>query len=65
MTDIDIDRYEHLGTKNKKTAHRHGLWHRTFSALAINPSRRRVVLQIRRTNRPHIRHLNRGGCADT
>lgn len=47
MTDIDIftDRYEHLGTENKKEAHRQGLWHRTFSALAINPSSRRVFLQ--------------------
>ncbi|MGJ7906794.1 NUDIX hydrolase [Actinopolyspora sp. H202] len=47
MTDIDIftDRYEHVGIENKKQAHRQGLWHRTFSALAINPSRRRVFLQ--------------------
>ncbi|CAM3129802.1 NUDIX domain-containing protein [Saccharomonospora xinjiangensis] len=47
MTEIDIftDRYEHLGTEDKKEAHRLGLWHRTFSALAVNPSRRRVLLQ--------------------
>lgn len=47
MTLIDIfnDRYEHLGTEDKKEAHRHGAWHRTFSALAFNPSNRRVVLQ--------------------
>ncbi|WP_007025536.1 NUDIX hydrolase [Saccharomonospora iraqiensis] len=47
MTEIDIfnDRYEHVGTDTKKQAHHHGLWHRTFSALALNPSRRRVMLQ--------------------
>lgn len=47
MTDIDIysDRYEHLGTEDKEEAHRQGLWHRTFSALTINQSRRSVVLQ--------------------
>ncbi len=47
MTLIDIfnDRYEHLGTEDKKTAHAQGLWHRTFSALAINPTTRHVILQ--------------------
>ncbi|MGP4018802.1 NUDIX hydrolase [Saccharopolyspora sp. 5N708] len=47
MTLIDIfnDRYEHVGTENKKEAHRQGLWHRTFSALALNPTTRRVPLQ--------------------
>lgn len=32
-------------TEDKKTAHAKGLWHRTFSALAINPTVKRVVLQ--------------------
>lgn len=47
MTLIDIfnDRYEHIGTADKKEAHRQGLWHRTFSALALNPTTRRVLLQ--------------------
>ena len=47
MTLIDIfnDRYEHLRTEDKKQAHRQGLWHRTFSALALNPSQRRILLQ--------------------
>ncbi|MPZ00447.1 MAG: NUDIX domain-containing protein [Actinophytocola sp.] len=47
MTLIDIfnDRYEHIGTEDKKQAHRQGMWHRTFSALAINPTTRGVVLQ--------------------
>jgi hypothetical protein len=26
-------------------AHAKGLWHRTFSALAVNPTSRRVILQ--------------------
>lgn len=47
MKQIDIfnDRYEFLGTEDKKTAHTKGLWHRTFSALAINPATRRAILQ--------------------
>lgn len=47
MTLIDIftDRYEHLGTEDKTQAHRNGSWHRTFSALALNPRTRRVLLQ--------------------
>ncbi|GAA5105269.1 NUDIX hydrolase [Haloechinothrix salitolerans] len=47
MKPIDIfnDRYEHLGTEDKKEAHRQGLWHRTFSALALNPITRRIMLQ--------------------
>lgn len=45
LIDIFNDRYEHIGTEDKKEAHRQGLWHRTFSALAVNPSTRRVVLQ--------------------
>lgn len=47
MTLIDIfdDRYQHVGTEDKKEAHRQGLWHRTFSALVINPGRHRVLLQ--------------------
>ncbi|MEV0702675.1 NUDIX domain-containing protein [Saccharopolyspora sp. NPDC050389] len=45
LIDIFDDRYEHVGTEDKKEAHRQGLWHRTFSALALNPTNRRVLLQ--------------------
>ncbi|MGH3620442.1 MAG: NUDIX hydrolase, partial [Sciscionella sp.] len=45
LIDIFNDRYEPVGTEDKKTAHAKGLWHRTFSALAINPPSRRVILQ--------------------
>ncbi|GGJ05717.1 hypothetical protein GCM10011581_48470 [Saccharopolyspora subtropica] len=47
MTLIDIfnDRYEHIGTEDKKEAHRRGSWHRTFSALAVHPRNRLVFLQ--------------------
>jgi isopentenyldiphosphate isomerase len=45
LIDIYNDRYEPVGTEDKKTAHAKGLWHRTFSALAINPTTRRVILQ--------------------
>lgn len=45
LIDIFNDRYEHIGTEDKKTAHAKGLWHRTFSALAINPTTQRIVLQ--------------------
>jgi 8-oxo-dGTP pyrophosphatase MutT (NUDIX family) len=47
MTMIDVfnDRYELTGTEDKKVAHARGLWHRTFSALAINPKTGTVLLQ--------------------
>jgi 8-oxo-dGTP pyrophosphatase MutT (NUDIX family) len=45
LVDIFNDRYELVGTEDKKTAHASGLWHRTFSALAVNPATRRVILQ--------------------
>jgi 8-oxo-dGTP pyrophosphatase MutT (NUDIX family) len=45
LIDVFNDRYEPVGTEDKKTAHAKGLWHRTFSALAINPTTRRVILQ--------------------
>ncbi len=45
LIDIFNDRYEHIGTEDKKTAHTRGLWHRTFSCLAVNPRTRRVILQ--------------------
>jgi len=45
LIDIFNDRYEPVGTEDKKTAHAKGLWHRTFSALAINPTTQRVFLQ--------------------
>lgn len=34
-----------LTTEDTMTAHAKGLWHRTFSALAINPTTQLVVLQ--------------------
>jgi 8-oxo-dGTP pyrophosphatase MutT (NUDIX family) len=47
MPAIDVfnDRYELIGTEDKKIAHARGLWHRTFSALAIRPAARQVLLQ--------------------
>jgi 8-oxo-dGTP pyrophosphatase MutT (NUDIX family) len=45
LIDIFNDRYEHAGTEDKKAAHVKGLWHRTFSALAVIPATRRVILQ--------------------
>jgi 8-oxo-dGTP pyrophosphatase MutT (NUDIX family) len=45
LIDIFNDRYELVGTEEKKSAHAKGLWHRTFSALVINPTSRRVILQ--------------------
>lgn len=38
LIDLFDDRYEHIGTEDKEEAHRRGLWHRTFSALALNPT---------------------------
>ncbi|MGH3835296.1 MAG: NUDIX hydrolase [Pseudonocardiaceae bacterium] len=53
MTLIDIfdDRYQHIGTREKTTAHREALWHRTFSCLAINPTHRTVLLQKKSPDR--------------
>lgn len=53
MAEIDIfnDRYEHTGTMDKKAAHAEGQWHRTFSALAVNPTTRRVTLQKKTPDR--------------
>lgn len=45
LIDIFSDRYEHAGTAEKKDAHARGLWHRTFSALLVNPAARTVTLQ--------------------
>ena len=45
LIDIFSDRYEHTGTAEKKDAHAQGLWHRTFSALLVNPAVRTVTLQ--------------------
>jgi 8-oxo-dGTP pyrophosphatase MutT (NUDIX family) len=45
LIDVFTDRYEPAGTADKKDAHARGLWHRTFSALVINPSARTVTLQ--------------------
>lgn len=43
--DIFNDRYEHAGTADKRDAHTRGLWHRTFTALVIDPGRQTVLLQ--------------------
>ncbi|SEB47244.1 NUDIX domain-containing protein [Amycolatopsis tolypomycina] len=68
MTLIDIfnDRYEPIGTEDKKTAHAKGLWHRTFSALAVNPTTQRVLLQKKAPgrysfNRPDYADITVGG----
>jgi isopentenyldiphosphate isomerase len=45
LIDTFSDRYEHTGTAEKKDAHAQGLWHRTFSALLVNPAARTVTLQ--------------------
>lgn len=45
LIDIFDDRYQPIGTAEKKIAHRDGLWHRTFSCLVINPAERTVLLQ--------------------
>lgn len=45
LIDIFDDRYQHIGTQDKKDAHQQASWHRTFSALGVNPGRRRVLLQ--------------------
>ncbi|WP_197671751.1 NUDIX hydrolase [Devriesea agamarum] len=45
LIEIFNDRYEPIGTEDKHTAHVKGLWHRTFSALAITPSTRCLLLQ--------------------
>lgn len=53
MTLIDIfdDRYQHIGVRDKTTAHREALWHRTFSCLAINPIHGTVLLQKKSPDR--------------
>lgn len=45
LIDIYNDRNEPIGTEDKKVAHETGLWHRTFSCLALNPEARTVLLQ--------------------
>ncbi|MEU4675134.1 NUDIX domain-containing protein [Amycolatopsis sp. NPDC023774] len=45
LIDVFNDRYEPVGTEDKAAAHAKGLWHRTFSALAVNPATQRVILQ--------------------
>jgi isopentenyldiphosphate isomerase len=44
LIDVFNDRYEPVGTEDKKAVHAKGLWHRTFSALAVNPATQRVIL---------------------
>ncbi|MFF4777600.1 NUDIX domain-containing protein [Microtetraspora fusca] len=45
IIDIYDDRNQHIGTEDKKVAHQRGLWHRTFSCLAVDPRTRTVLLQ--------------------
>lgn len=45
LIDIYTDSNEHLGTEDKRVAHQNGLWHRTFSCLALNPATATVLLQ--------------------
>lgn len=66
LVDIFNDRYDHIGTEDKRQAHRQGLWHRTFSALALHPTRRRVLLQRKTPSRysfgrPDYADINVGG----
>jgi 8-oxo-dGTP pyrophosphatase MutT (NUDIX family) len=66
LIDIFSDRYEHAGTAEKKEAHAQGLWHRTFSALLINPAARTVTLQKKAPgragfDRPHYADFTVGG----
>lgn len=68
MTLIDIfnDRYEYLGVEDKKVAHAEGLWHRTFSCLAVSPTRRTVLLQKKapgryQFDRPDYADISVGG----
>ncbi|MQA87706.1 MAG: NUDIX domain-containing protein [Streptosporangiales bacterium] len=66
LIDIFTDRYDHIGTDDKKTAHTRGLWHRTFSCLAINPTTRTVLLQKKTPgrysfDRPDYADLTVGG----
>ncbi|MCR6488350.1 NUDIX domain-containing protein [Amycolatopsis sp. OK19-0408] len=50
--DIVTDLNQPTGTTaDKREAHRQGLWHRTFSALALALPRRSVLLQIKSPNR--------------
>lgn len=44
--DIFNDRYEPIGTENKKEAHQQtGQWHRSFICLLVNPEKKTVLLQ--------------------
>lgn len=72
MTAIDVfnDRYELVGTEDKKAAHVRGLWHRTFSALAISPAAGRVLLQKKAPgrysfDRPDYADITVGGHYET
>ncbi|MBH1939214.1 NUDIX domain-containing protein [Streptomyces sp. AV19] len=49
--DIYDDRYRPIGVEEKEVVHRNGLWHRTFSALAVDPARRVVWLQKKSAGR--------------
>lgn len=68
MTKIDVftDNYELIGTEEKEVAHARGLWHRTFSALAVNPETERILLQKKapgryRFSRPDYADFSVGG----
>lgn len=51
LIDIYNDRNQHIGQLDKKTAHRDGRWHRTFSCLAVNPAAETVLLQKKQPGR--------------
>lgn len=49
--DIFNDRYEPVGTADKKEAHRQvGQWHRSFICLLVNPEKKTVLLQSKIKN---------------
>jgi len=43
--DIFNDKYELVGTANKKEAHQKGLWHRVFTCILVNPKTKTILLQ--------------------
>ncbi|MEO3855781.1 NUDIX domain-containing protein [Acrocarpospora sp. B8E8] len=51
LIDVYNDRNQHIGQQDKKIAHEDGLWHRTFSCLAVNPVRATVLLQKKQPGR--------------
>lgn len=49
--DVFNDRYEHVGTANKKEVHQQvGRWHRSFICVLVNPEKKTVLLQSKIKN---------------